>query len=392
MSDLREMLTRAFEPRPVTPDVRSRRERLREFIRAHEARVYDVTHPSASAVRTLLGWDDETMAAFVDSPLLCQSSPHAGMNSFPPMLAFPWMLGRAVQLAQERHGIPAVHLRTQCTHHDFNDTFAKPHAWWHRTPDGAVVKTHLFARMPIKYHPILSKAAPVLDHESLHRVDRDAVELAELGTNYAYYCVIYRAFLERVAGFHVPHRTVEVPIDLLNRFTINETGLLRWFDILAAAGLTLRLERDNAPMTVLTRADAEVLASMETPWPERAVIAPNRVNFAQFYRIGLSLMLGGRAMAAYVPEMNAEIDRFATEIAGWTCAPPSFFPFTRVPFVELLELEQEAARCQGEWGISTSLSLVASAVGGQAAERLEPMLAMDYGELFDRSLVGQGAK
>src|SRR5579883_418058 len=331
MTDLRTTLAEAFVPRPVAPEVRALRERLCAFVRRHEARVFDVSHPRADEVRGMLGWDDETMAAFIDSPLLCHSSPHAAMNSFPPMLAFPWMLGRAVRLAEEKHGVPAVHLRTQCTNHDFNDTFAKPHAWWHRSPDGEVVKTHLFARVPIKYHPILSKAAPDLAGIPLHEVDRAAVELAALGTNYANFCVIYRNHLERLAGFHVERRLLEVPIDLLNRFTIQDVGLLEWFDVIDRAEMHLRLVVPDGPMVRLSRAEAERIARHGEPWLEQAVIAPNMVNFTQFYRLGLSLMFGGKAMAAYVPEMNEKIKVFSSGLDGWTRDAPAFVPFTGIP-------------------------------------------------------------
>ncbi len=387
MSDLAGTLTDAFQPRPPSQEVRALRERLCAFIRAHEGRVFDVGHPLAPTVRTLLGWDDETMAAFTESPLLCQSSPHAAMNLFPPTLAFPWILGSAIRLAEQRHGAPAVHVRTACTHHDFNDTFAKPHAWWHRAADGEVVKTHLFARLPIKYHPMLSKAAPAIETESLHHTDRDAIELARLGTNYGYFCVIYRAYLERLAGFHQPHRLLEIPIDLLNRFTIAEAGLLAWYDTLATAGLRLRLEVADAPMAELSRETAAELAITAGAWPARAVIAPNPVNFAQFYRLGLSLMLGARAMAAYVPDMNVTIEKLVTAWPGWACEPPAFIPFTRVPFVALLGLDDEAARCERAWGISTSLPLVVSALGAQTSTRLAAMLTADYGELFDPTAI-----
>lgn len=390
MSDLACTLADAFQPRPPSPEVRALRERLCTFIRVHEARVFDVGHPRAPEVRTLLGWDDETMTTFTESSLLCQSSPHAAMNLFPPTLAFPWILGSAVRLAEQRHKMPAIHVRTACTHHDFDDTFAKPHAWWHRTADGEVVKTHLFTRQPIKYHPMLSKAPPTIETDSLHYTDRDAIELARLGTNYGYFCVIYRAYLERLAGFHQPHRLIEAPIDLLNRFTIAETGLLAWYDALADAGLRLRLEVADAPLAELTRESAAELARTAEPWPARAVIAPNPVNFAQFYRLGLSFMLGARAMAAYVPDMNVKITKLVTPWPGWACEPPAFLPFTRVPFVTLLGLDDEAARCERAWGISTSLPLIVSALGREVSARLAPMLAMDYGELFDPAAVASG--
>lgn len=383
MTDLREVLTQALQPCPVTADVHSRRQRLCEFIRANEARVYEVSHPRASEVRDLLGWEDETMAAFVSSPLLCHSSPHAAMNQFPATFVYSWILGRAVSLAQEQHGCPAVHVRTQCTHNDFYDTFTKPHAWWHRAPDGAIVKTHLFARRPIKDHPVLSKPVPVLEHGSLHAVDRAAVELASLATNYAYYSLIYVLSLERALGFHVPGRLLEIPIDLLNRFTISESGLVPWFDAVTAAGQRLRVERDNAPMDILARPEAEELASSAGSWLEPAVVGSNQVNIAQIYQLGISLMIGGPKMAKYIPEMNPWIAGFAAEIAGWSCEQPELVPVTRVPVTELLGLDQEAAYSMREWGISTSLSLVASARRESVAAMLEPMLTTDYARLFE---------
>lgn len=387
MSDLHDKLVESYRPRPVTPQVRALRQRLCTFIRRHEARVFDVSHPRAGEVRAMLGWDDETMSAFIDSPLLCHSSPHAAMNSFPPMLAFPWLLGRAAALAEAEHGAPAVHVRTQCTHHDFNDTFAKPHAWWHRGLDGEIVKTHLFARVKMKYHPILCKPVPDLSATPMHEVDRAAVELASLATGYAGFCVIYRNHLERACGFHIERRLFEVPIDLLNRFTIEDVGLLGWYDRIDLAEMHLRLVVQDAPMRRLSRAEAESMAERAQPWPEQAIIAPNMVNFTQFYRFGLSLMFGGRAMAAYVPDMNEKIRVFSSELEGWDAEAPAFVPFTHVPFVDILGIQEEAELCQKEYGIATSLPLVASAFGPQVGTALEVLLGTEYGELYDATLI-----
>jgi hypothetical protein len=382
MTSLRETLVASLEPREVAPETRARRERLRDFVRAHEHHVFDVGHPLADRVRALLGWDDEALDAFVESPLVCHSSPHASMNSMPPMMAFPWILSTATRLAEQKHGAPAVHLRTQCTHHDFNDTFSKPHAWWHRDERGEVVKTHVFTRLPIKYHPILSKPAPALDDVPMLDIDRQAVELAALGSNYAYFCVIYRCYLERRLGFHTDSRVVEVPIDLLNRFTVAEVGLLDWYDVIERSGMRLRVERDNAPLAELDRGEAEAIAATGCSWPTRAVIAPNLVNFTQFYLLGLSMMVGGRAMAQYVPEMNVKIGKFVAELDGWHCEPPAFLPFTGVPLVDVLGMSDEAARCQAQYGFATSLPLVASHAEERAAAALSSLLDRDYAEFY----------
>jgi hypothetical protein len=241
---------------------------------------------------------------------------------------------------------------------------------------------------------MLSKAAPRLSGEPMLDTDSAAIALAELGTNYASYCVIYRMYLERLAGFHVDNRVIEFPIDLLNRFTIGEIGMQPWFTLMDGAGLALRQELDNAPMERLSEDGARELdrylreqrdAGQDSPWLERAVIAPNMINFSQFYLLGLSLMLGGRAMAGYVPEMNATIEKLTSGIEGWRSEPPAFLPVTTVPVAELLGLGEEAARSQAEYGISTTLSLVASARGAAVGPGLDPLLAGDYRDLYPDS-------
>lgn len=378
MTDLAHTLIDSFRPRAITPEISSRRQRLCDFVRRNEARVYDVSHPRAAVVRTLLGWDDETMEAFVRSPLLCHSAPHASMNSFPPMLGFPPILASAVRVAEQRHAAPAVHVRTQCTHHNFSDGFSKPHAWWHRGPSGTVVRTGVFARSPIRHHPVLSKPVPRLLNEPMEDMDREAVELAELATNYANYCIIYRMYLERRANFHVPHRVIEFPVDMLNRFTISEVGMIAWFELIDDAGLHLRVEQDNAPMVPMSRDHADELARSGEPWLTRAVIAPNMVNFSQVYILGISLMLGGSRMAIYVPGMNIDIAKFISSLDGWRCDPPAFLPFTNVPVASVLGLAEEAARCEAEHGFSTSLPLVTSAAGVEAGAKLDTLLSFDY--------------
>lgn len=387
MIRLRQVLADSFQPRPVTPDIRLRRQRLCQFIRRNEAHMYDVRHPRAATVRTLLGWDDATMATFVDSPLLCHSAPHVSMNSFPPMLAYGWVLASAVRLAQEQQGAPAVHVCTHCTHHNFDDRFSKPYAWWHSSPVSRrrpattgpeVIRTQVFKRTPIRHHPILSKPAPRLADEPMHLIDRNAIELAALGTNYANYCVIYRTYLERLAGFHVDERVIEVPMDMVNRFTIEEFGLVKWFDLIDRAGMNLRLELENGPLAVMSRAEAQMIAKTGEPWLKRAVIAPNTVNFSQFYLLGLSLMIGGSKMAHYVAGMNVEIERFVAGIAGWRYTPPTFLPFTTVPVAEVLDLQDQAAYCQEKYGFSTSLPLVAVALGPEAGSGLDALLTFDY--------------
>src|SRR6266536_866067 len=307
------------------------------------------------------------------------------MNSFPPMLAFPWILGRAIRRAEATYGVVAVHVRTQCTHHNLSDAFSKPYAWWHRNLAGEVVKTSIFSRKrALKHDAVLFKETPSLIGEALHRTDHDALELAQ---NYAYFSIIYRMHLERIAGFHMPHRAVEIPIDLLNRFMINETGLLQWFDLIAASGTSLRIERPDGRLSKMTRHDAESAARLGEDRFQLAVIATNTVNIFQAYLLGISLMLGGRRMAKYVPGMNRDIQKFALHRDEWKYHEPAFLPFTAIPVSEALKLVDEADRCQAEFGFRTSLPLVASAWEGQAAARLDSLLSMDFKLLFDEDLV-----
>jgi hypothetical protein len=62
-------------------------------------------------------------------------------------------------------------------------------------------------------------------------------------------------------------------------------------------------------------------------------------------------------------------------------------PFTGIPFVDVLGIHEEAARCQKEYGIATSLPLVASALGPGVGEALDALLDRSYGELFDKNLI-----
>lgn len=386
MTELARVLAEALKPRPVPPEVRARRQRLCAFLDRAEPHILNMNHPHADTARRLLGWDAQTKAAFVESPLLCHSSPHAALNSFPPMMAFPWLLGTAVRQAEAAHGVPAVHLRTQCTHHNFNDTFAKPHAWWHRSPTGEIAKTLVYSRRAGKHVALLARPAPDLSEVPMTELDAEALEVAGATHDFGWFSIVYRGFLEQHAGLHVPHRLIEVPIDLLNRFTIEELGLLPWFDLLDAADLRLRRVAPDGTMAYPDRDEVRAIADEReragNPWLERAFLAPNPISFAQFYLFGLSLMVGGRAMADYVPDMNVEIGKFAASVPGWDCVPPAFLPFKRLPVAEAVGLGEEAKQCRARYGFDTSLPLVVSAAGPGTADALnDGLLGLDYTDL-----------
>ena len=158
--------------------------------------------------------------------------------------------------------------------------------------------------------------------------------------------------------------------------------MIPWFDLVEGDGLHLRVEQVNAPMVPMSRDDAEELACSCETWLTRAVIAPNMINFSQVYALGLSLMLGGSSMAVYIPDMNVRIAKFISGLTGWGWNPPAFLPFTNVPVASVLGMEDEAARCQVEYGFPTSLPLVASAVGEDVAAKLDALLKFDYRVLY----------
>src|SRR6266542_1649371 len=152
-------------------------------------------------------------------------------------------------------------------------------------------------------------------------------------------------------------------------------------------GRSLRIERPDGRLSKMTRHDAESAARLGEDRFQLAVIATNTVNIFQAYLLGISLMLGGRRMAKYVPGMNRDIQKFALHRDEWKYHEPAFLPFTAIPVSEALNLVDEADRCQAEFGFRTSLPLVASAWEGQAAARLDSLLSMDFKLLFDEDLV-----
>jgi hypothetical protein len=380
---LRERLT---VRRPLgTPShtVRRNRERLCEFIRTIEDEVFVADAETCRALRRLLGWDDETFQSFITSPLLTHSSPHTGMNAFPPMLAYPW-IQRCIQTLAELPGSGrAVHLRTLVMHNNLGDLRWRPYAWWRRSCSGAVVKTSLFSRgHAVRRRVLLAQPVPQIDAADCVASDRDALALARYARNYAYFSAIYRMSIERLAGFHLPHGTIEVPLNILNAFTFAQESLEHWLALTQATSERRVRKIDAAGALVnLTRDDATTLAAHVRELERFSVICSNAQSFAQVYQFGITTMVGAEKMARYLEPMNAEVATLYGRI-GWSYPFPEFIPITRIPEELVAPHDEPSRRALRDSGIKGALSICVADHGEGLGPRLEALLSQRYADLF----------
>src|SRR5450756_666552 len=214
-------------------EVRRAREDLASFLRMAEPRVFRASGGRQRELQRLLGWDDESLDRFIKSPMIIHSSTHVSMNAFAPMLTFPWFCLRLMTEAAGRLEEKPVHLRTQVTHNNLSDNRWKPHVWWRLDPHGTVTRTQLFSKAPRFEHQILlSQPIPDIPAADLGKTDSKAVELAQNATNFAYFALIYRMSIERACGLHLDDGTIEVPIDLMNVFSLRGSAYAKWRKIL----------------------------------------------------------------------------------------------------------------------------------------------------------------
>jgi hypothetical protein len=261
----------------------------------------------------------------------------------------------------------AVHLRTILTHNNVSDSRWRPYAWWHRGRDGSVVKSKLFARSPKSRHQVLlAKAVPPIDASSCVPMDREATALALHARNYAYFCIVYRSFVERHAGLHRSQPTIEAPIDLLNAFSFQQDGVERWAATLERFGMTFRTVDARSRLVELAQPAAADLADART----RLLVCPNAINIAQAQLLGISIMIGAERMAEYVPEITDLIGRFVEHL-GFSHRPPQFVAFTDVPIAEVLEHDPETIAQFAADGLRGSLPVGAADVGRRVATNLE---------------------
>jgi hypothetical protein len=380
---LRERLTSRMPLGTPSAAVRSNRERLCEFIRTVEDEVFVADVEVRAALRRLLGWDDETFQSFIASPLLTHSSPHTGMNAFPPMLAYPW-IQRCIQTLADLPGSGrAVHLRTLVMHNNLGDLRWRPYAWWRRSRAGPIIKTTFFSRShAARRRVLLAQPPPQIDASDCVPSDRDALALARHARNYAYFAAIYRMYIERLAGFHLPHGTIEVPLNILNAFTFTQESIEHWL-ALAEETSERRVRKIDAhgELVNLTRDEAGTFAAHVRELGRFWVVCTNTQNFAQVYQLGIATMIGAEKMARYVAPMNAEVRTLYGRI-GWSYPFPEFIPITRIPEEFVVPSDEPSRRTLRHFGIKGTLSICVADHGEGVGARLDSLLSRCYAELF----------
>ncbi|MEV4580455.1 hypothetical protein AB0K16_45235 [Nonomuraea jabiensis] len=339
-------------------------------------------------MRRLLGWDDDSLHRFIASPMIVHSATHVSMNSFAPMLTFPWFCHTLVESAARR-GVAATHVRTQVTHNNLSDNRWKPHVWWRVDVGGRVRCTRLFSKARRFEHQILlCQPVPDIPRDDLADADADAVDLAGHMTNFAYFAMAYRLGLERRLGFHTADSTVEVPIDLMNVFSLRD-ALPRWSEALYAMELPLRgIEPDNE-LRFLTASDA---LERRDPLDVRdTLISHNYINVGHAYRLGPSVTMGAEKMSVYEAEMNRVLAAFFSAI-GESGRFPGFLGVRRVDLAALAPLEDRIQSELDELGGRPSLPLYAADPdGGALRKALDAALDQPVGgpvDLVTRAAAG----
>jgi len=350
-------------------EVRARRERIAEFLRSVEDRVWRGPDSVRERLRRTLGWDDESLHALVEAPMVVHSSTHVSMNAFAPMMTFPWFCLRTGPPG------PAVHLRTQVTHNNLSDSRWKPHVWWRYTTTGDVTRSQLFSRGPRFEHQILlAQPVPELP-EDLCETDAEAVELARHATNFAYFAMIYRMVLERHAGLHRPAGTVEIPIDLMNTFALAGPARRIWTEAMHGMNLPIRLLGTDNKLSEASETD--LAGHILDPHNARTtMICPNYINVGQAYRLGVSITMGAEKMSAYLPEMNQVVAAFLQRI-GESCPEPAFLGVSRFDIDRLAPLPALGEQAR------SSLPLVVAEHGTRLCDLLDRALTEPVGETAD---------
>ncbi|WP_369173663.1 hypothetical protein AB5J49_39310 [Streptomyces sp. R28] len=380
----------SFRPAGL-PDTRTRehRQRLADFVRHHESRVHRAPSAEREEVRALLGWDDASLHRFVNTPMLVHSSTHVSMNAFAPMVSFPWFCLRLLTLtAGSADGGEGSHLRTQLTHNNLSDNRWKPHVWWRLNAQGELARTQLFSKQPrFKHQVLLTQRVPDLtagpDRPTggeLTPGDARAVRLAGHATNFAYFAMMYRMALERAVGLHLPHGTVEIPVDFMNAFSLREGEFPGWRRVLYGQGFALReIGRDHL-LRELSAEEAEGLDAPDPLRPEATLICPNYINVGHAHRMGPSVAIGADRMASYEQEMTGVLSRFFAGL-GEIHRAPQFLGVAGIGLDRLLPLPEPLGRALAEQGGKPSLPLYAALYGDRLVPALDAALHQPMGEL-----------
>jgi hypothetical protein len=387
---LRDKLTIAEPLGPPSDIIRQNRSRLCDFIRGVESQVFQAAGPERHEIRLLLGWDDDTFENFIRSPLLAHSSPHASMNAFPPMLAYPWIQASIQRLSCGEGPEKPVHLRTMVTHNNLGDLRWRPYAWWHRGRDGEARKVALFSRNhKTRHKTLLSQPVPDIDLGDCNDLDREAILLANRATCYAYFCIIYRALLERRAGLHEPNGTIEAPLNIINAMTFGRESLDQWLEwAQSMPSIKIKTLNRDGELAEISEAGRAAHAADLSDLRGFPVLCSNYANFAQVYQFGITTMVGAEKMAHYVGRMNEIIGELQGRF-GWRYPYPLFIPITRVDTEAIEPGDEPSRRFLESYAISVTLPVAVADYGAAVRERLDRLLDSEYGDFFPAGLAGQ---
>ncbi|MFI9645093.1 hypothetical protein ACIHAA_02165 [Streptomyces sp. NPDC052040] len=366
----------SFRPAgPPDTEVRERRRQLAEFVRAAEPRVHRAPPADRERMRRLLGWDDESLHRFIESPMVVHTSTHASLNAYAPMLAFPWYVLRLITRATGSAD-GGTHLRTLLTHNNVTDNRWKPNAWWRSNRNGRLVRTQLLSQRPkFRHQVLLTQPVPEVTADDLAPTDAEALELARHATNFAYFAMIYRISLERQVGLHVPGGTVEVPIDMMNTFSLSRGDYGGWVDALYTGGYALRGIGADNKLADLPRETAAALPPPDALDLRSTLICPNYMNLGHAYRMSVSATIGADRMTSYEAEMGEVLSRFFRTL-GEEFDRPQFLGVSRTEIDLLAPLPGRLVADLADQGGQPSFPLYAAAYG----ERLVPALdaALDH--------------
>lgn len=352
--------------------IRERRERLANYVRAHERLLLRAGHDGDVGHREPLGWDDESLHAFIHSSLAVNSSPHASMNAFPPMLFLPW-LAQQVQVAALRDD--AVHLRTAAVHNNFGDNRWKPHAWWRLTVEGRVTKTVLFSRRPRMKRVVAAESMPELP-DDMTRSDAAATEFAAGFRSFGHAALAYRMSLERMLGFHTTARTLEVPLDLIVGFMLEEFGPEAYMIAQKLDDMSQHVRYRHKDSGELCEASAEDFMSGSPEAQEW--LFPNFVHLTFIRLLGVDVMLGAEKMARYVPRLEPLTTILFSDSDLGVPPEPQLLTMGTFPAEAAAASDIRVRRELHEFGITNSLPILAALSGEEDRTCMDWLLDEPY--------------
>jgi hypothetical protein len=179
---------------------------------------------------------------------------------------------------------------------------------------------------------------------------------------------------------HDAFGTVEVPIDVLNAFSLRGAGWPRWRRACGELGLPLRAVSAGNELRPLTGGEAAELDPPDPLDPWQTIVCHNYLNMGQAYRLGVGVTVGAEKMSVYEPEMNGVLDRFFA-VLGEQVRPPRFLGVQAIALDKLAPLDAETAAGLERSGGRPSLPLYAAQYAGSLAAVLDRALTGPAGAL-----------